>query len=670
MLVLDALAHREQVGERDRAAVPVLVLVTLHGWDPNTVPFELWLAGRLAATYPGLGRRIAAELVATGRVAAVLDGLDEMNEALRPVALRALSRQARIRVVVVSRSTEMLAAAGSDFLLGAAAVELQPVAGPAAADYLTGAWSGPPPLGWAKLQAHLRNAPAGDPLIAALSTPLTLTLIRDTYGPDDDLADLLSLDGRRDRLAVEDHLLDRVVTAAYAHHPGEPLPSYQVAQAESALRHFAAELTRRRTSNLVWWQICLWSAAWPRMLATGIVFGFTFGFAAWLVAWRGLGRHELFYLGDLNYDLGTAGPDYTVSGRLGAVVGFLLGWLLLGLSVGLAAGLLAGLRRQKGAQSDRMGLMASWRSARSFGSTIGLLGGLMIGFIFGWLNPLAVGIVFAFVGGRSFGRGGELPMTPTPIRRGAIRGREAVAVGFMGGIIVFFLVGEILVGLAVWIIGGFLVSLLTGLGRPAAGQTAAADPWGSWRGARAFRLVVGPVVGLIVALTVGLVIVLKGGGPNAALVAGVAFGLVAAVMFGLAYPATWPLALAGLQLRLSAGTPARLMRFLEDARVRRVLRAVGPVYQFRHARLQERLAGFDMPDPTAITQIAPSALTALASRLHEEGKAGDVAGAAAAFEVLSGAVARVFVTDHPYTLAVRGTLSPTGEVGRATRPGH
>ena len=32
------------------------------------------------------------------------------------------------------------------------------------------------------------------------------------------------------------------------------------------------------------------------------------------------------------------------------------------------------------------------------------------------------------------------------------------------------------------------------------------------------------------------------------------------------------------------------MRFLEDARKRDVLRTVGPVYQFRHARLQDRLA--------------------------------------------------------------------------------
>jgi hypothetical protein len=37
-------------------------------------------------------------------------------------------------------------------------------------------------------------------------------------------------------------------------------------------------------------------------------------------------------------------------------------------------------------------------------------------------------------------------------------------------------------------------------------------------------------------------------------------------------------------------TPIHLMGFLEDARQRKVLRTVGPIYQFRHARLQDRLA--------------------------------------------------------------------------------
>jgi hypothetical protein len=58
----------------------------------------------------------------------------------------------------------------------------------------------------------------------------------------------------------------------------------------------------------------------------------------------------------------------------------------------------------------------------------------------------------------------------------------------------------------------------------------------------------------------------------------------------LVYPQSWSSSLAFAQLAVSDRTPVRLMRFLEDARSRSVLRTVGPVYQFRHARLQDRLA--------------------------------------------------------------------------------
>ena len=62
------------------------------------------------------------------------------------------------------------------------------------------------------------------------------------------------------------------------------------------------------------------------------------------------------------------------------------------------------------------------------------------------------------------------------------------------------------------------------------------------------------------------------------------------LVFALTYPETWRACLAFAQLALRWHTPVRLMRFLEDARERQVLRTVGPLYQFRHARLQDRLA--------------------------------------------------------------------------------
>ena len=65
---------------------------------------------------------------------------------------------------------------------------------------------------------------------------------------------------------------------------------------------------------------------------------------------------------------------------------------------------------------------------------------------------------------------------------------------------------------------------------------------------------------------------------------------MAGLLTGLVYPQSWSSSLAFAQLAGSERTPIRLMRFLEDARSRGILRTVGPVYQFRHARLQDRLA--------------------------------------------------------------------------------
>jgi hypothetical protein len=82
LLVLAALEHREQVPGKDRPQVPVPVLVTLHGWDPETQDVQAWLVRRLQRDYRLFagegGAAQAAELVRTGRIAVLLDGLDEI----------------------------------------------------------------------------------------------------------------------------------------------------------------------------------------------------------------------------------------------------------------------------------------------------------------------------------------------------------------------------------------------------------------------------------------------------------------------------------------------------------------------------------------------------------------------------------------------------------------
>ena len=87
---------------------------------------------------------------------------------------------------------------------------------------------------------------------------------------------------------------------------------------------------------------------------------------------------------------------------------------------------------------------------------------------------------------------------------------------------------------------------------------------------------------------------------------GLAVGFGVGLVVGLVYPQSWSSSLAFAQLAASDRTPVRLMRFLEDARSRSVLRTVGPVYQFRHARLQDRLAAQEPATETGSRRAPPS----------------------------------------------------------------
>jgi hypothetical protein len=286
LLILAALAHREQVADADRPGVPVPVMFTLHGWDPVVRPVGDWLADRLGQTYPVLtgrdGAARSARMLAEGKIAVILDGLDEIPESLQPAALRALSQQATFRLVVLTRTEEMAAAAAQSHLDGAAAVELQDVSAATAARYLTRVQLDPPPAGWSELIACLRHAPRS-PLAQALGSPLTLGLLRDTYRGPDDARELLGYAASPadavSRDDIVDHLLDRVLPAAYAQQPGKPPPPYNLQQARRALSQLAARMNLEGTRDLRWWNIPRWVTPWPRILAAALAAGF----AEWLL---------------------------------------------------------------------------------------------------------------------------------------------------------------------------------------------------------------------------------------------------------------------------------------------------------------------------------------------------------------------------------------------------
>jgi hypothetical protein len=470
-------------------------------------------------TYPlfagRTGTQDAARLIDAGKIAVILDGLDEISAGLQPAALQALS-QAAFRVVVLSRTAEMaLAASQHGMLHGAAAIELRPVGPSAAAEYLEHVQLDPPPDGWRDLVTRIRSAPAS-PLASALSTPLMLTLIRDTYHTADDARELLACcDAAQQRLTstqaaeeITGYLLDRVLPSAYARRPGHPPSRYDLRAAQNALTKIAARMNQDGTRDLHWWRIPEWAPPAQRIIAGG---------------------------------------------------------LTAGLAVGLTAGFTAGLGGE-------------------LGPGAGLGDGLLTGLI--------AGVVTGF---GAYGR------KDPPARRGRLRlrlifTRANLVAGLAGGLVAgigFMLVTGLAAGLAGGLVTGLVIGLGFGLGDAFADPDSASSPSpaAAWKDDRNHALAVGLVAGLAGGLGAGLVTgVGLGLGLRAGLVTGLGAGLGAGLGFSLLASHIWASMLAMAQLARKWRTPVHLMHFLDDARERNVLRTVGPVYQFRHARLQDRLA--------------------------------------------------------------------------------
>ena len=526
LLVLAALKHREQLRAADRLNVPVPVLFTAQNWDPRRQPVRDWLTGRLQETYPlftgTTGAANASALIAAGKIALILDGLDEIAPPLRPAALQALGQQASFRVVVLSRTTEMASASQRGLLHGAAAIELRPIDPAEAAAYLERVQLDPPPEGWRDLTERIRSNPAS-PLSSALDSPLTLTLVRDTYQAGDDARELLNFcdttlhdtPGDQATEKITGHLLDRVLPAAYARCPGQPPPRYDLQIARNALSRIAVRMNQEGTRDLQWWRIPRWAPCRQRLIAAGLAAGLVAGLAFGLVA-----------------------------------------GLAFGLSGGLVLGLVAGL-------------------------AFGLSGGLVYGVVFG----LVVG--FPSLGGLG------PPRRIGKLRLQQARYREALVFALMcapeGGLL-GGLAGHLVLGLAIGLLGGLVLGLIFVLmdALTDLDNTGSPSPALSWLDDRRYGYLAGLVFGLMFGLLFGLLFGRLAG--LGGLVYGLLFGLLFGLLAGLLYSKAWTTSLVAAQFARRWHTPANLMNFLDDARERNILRTVGPVYQFRHARLQDRLA--------------------------------------------------------------------------------
>ncbi|MGI5529890.1 hypothetical protein ACQEVX_21645 [Streptomyces syringium] len=258
LLVLGLLKGRSRGG-------PVPVLLAASSWDPVTELLDDWIVHTLASSYYSSRHDIPRKLLDRGLLLPILDGLDEIPESARRAAIHAINRAlgGDRPIVVTCRSAEYedVIEGGAPVLRRAPVVEVEPVAVDDVIAYL-GDIDWPQGTDWSPVFAHLRAPGNGASAVTtALSTPLMVSLTRLVYrrsgGAPGDLLD----SGRFDcRHAVEDHLLGRVIDAAYSPEllpSGRPVagdePRWDADRARRWLTFLATYLHQHRERDLAWW---------------------------------------------------------------------------------------------------------------------------------------------------------------------------------------------------------------------------------------------------------------------------------------------------------------------------------------------------------------------------------------------------------------------------------
>ncbi|QGL47134.1 hypothetical protein GCE86_08770 [Micromonospora terminaliae] len=618
LLLLDVLNRSTSDGDRAKARVPVLFSLT--GWDPDETDLEDWLVERMTVEYPFLkapdyGPDVARRLLVEDRLVVLLDGLDQLPVGLRSSALQALNGQASFQLVLISRTDAMRDAAAGGWLVCAVAFELVPLSNHEAADYLGSCRPQEDAGPWCDLVEHVRND-SDSPISRALCTPLMLSLVRDNYAFAQDPRPLLDFINQHftDSTEAEGYLLDRVITAAYTDRPRRPRrsrrPHYKMEEARRWLAYAAHEMQVRGTEDLAWWRIREWRPPTFRFQTTAVA------------ATLGPGLV-------LGYGSGHSLVAAAVGGAAGGGCGVLVGILIarrIPMQDCRSPRQLGSIRWSRPALADpsRVGSV----EGRVDGLVFGLLAGLVFGFALGFrvgrgvLAALVATLVGGLVGAGLGAAGGSyVKRKSRPEAESSARRRwRPVSRDSIGLGVVFVVLGGAagwasalgvawgtVFGVTVWLILRIIFRLAVGATMPSADANSPIDPLTCWRRDRLHGLVLGLIFGLVFGLVSGAVLVGRTGlrpWTGAGLMAWIGTWSVIGLLAGRVYSNTWSVSLTFLELHRRGLAPLRMLRFLEDAHQRGVLRTAGPVYQFRHSRLRDRLAA-QCVEPQASPAEAP-----------------------------------------------------------------
>jgi NACHT domain len=255
--------------------------------------------------------------------------------------------------------------------------------------------------------------------------------------------------------------------------------------------------------------------------------------------------------------------------------------------------------------------LAWWRIARAAPArALGLAAGGVLGLVLGSAGGLAFGPQWAGLGaaagllpGLAIGLGLAGERLPSygvrwkPIR--AVCGGASVGIA---ALISGAVIDKLTVGMAFALLFALFAGLAAGLQGTRGGPQleVASSPHAALARDRRTALAIGTMTAAAIGVPVALAAVGLGlaGSITLGIVSGIAAGL-AAISYQSAWP-RWQLARGWLGARQRL--PWRLMAFLEEAYYRGVLRQSGPVYQFRHAELQRRLASLPLPTTDRIAR--------------------------------------------------------------------
>jgi NACHT domain len=556
-LVRELLATHSQHSEE-----PVPVLLSAAGWDTVAFPhFHDWIARRLAQDYPPLrsaqvGADIPRLLAVHSHILPVLDGVDELPAPAQVAIVRALNRSlsGTDQVVITSRTTDYARAVqeGRDVLTSAVVIEPEPLVPAEAAYYLRRCLPPRPGQAWEQVLDRLNATTAGGPstpLASVAAVPFGLWLVRTVYSaPGADPTALLDTARFPDTATLRAHLLDGLIAALIDIRPPSKAPGnlfrprrhHDPAQVRAWLSYLAHLTSNNPTGarDLMWWRLAHDTGAVSRTVRIAITLVTT-----------------------------------VVIGLTGAVLTTLANGLRDGLTSGLGYGSLVGLGAggvigfSAGSWSRQLPGFADLRlRGRTLIFIRGLLRGLGRGLILGPMVGLPMGIVVGVTAGPA----------------------EGLAAGLASG-------------LAVGLTSSLAAGFITWAENPAP-TGRASTPLTSWQADRSLNHSRAAAIGCASGVSAGLVTGFAAG-VGETLAFGLAVGITNGLAIGLAsglgsgrHHAWMAYLIATQQLARSERLPRALMSFLDDAHRLGLLRAVGPIYQFRHAELHEHLATTYDPD--------------------------------------------------------------------------